>query len=125
MVMVDESEGTNCDDVDFVTRVKRVEVIMKMKMTKMVMIGSSGSGDNDDNNNNNNKNNNNDDDGDSGVSVMMSVGKHDYLSQTNKVVDGESCIGSVDRDFLSLYLSFSLSFFLFLFLGPHFTFFPQ
>lgn len=80
---------------------------MKMKMTKMVIIGSSDN------------NNNNDDDGDSGVSVMMSVGKHDYLSQTNKVVDGESCIGSVDRDSLSFFLCFSLSF------SVCFTFFPS
>lgn len=75
---------------------------MKMMMIKtvmMMMIGSGGGGGDD-----------NDDDNDDEVSMMtMSVGKHDNLSQTNKVVGGESCIGSVDRDslFLSRFLCFT------------------
>lgn len=84
---------------------------MKKMMTKMVMmIGSGGGNDNDD-----------DDDGD--VSTMtMSVGKHNYLSQANKVVGGdESCIGSVDRDSLSLSLARSFALFL---LVSLFHFFP-
>lgn len=124
--MVDENKGTNCDNVVFVTRVRMEVVMKKIKMMKMVMMigGSSGGGGDDGDGGGggggDGDGGDDDDDDDNGDVSVMSVGKHDYLffflSQVNKV-DGESCIGSVDRDFFSLSLSFSVSLFR--------TFFPQ
>lgn len=60
--MVDESEGTNRDDVDdFVTRV-RMEVVNEENEDDKDGDMMMGDGNDDD------------------VSVMMSVGKHNYLS---------------------------------------------